>query len=288
MANNIRVGAKRSLPANSDESPDSYHTAPIVKRKRRRTSEELNQRARQESRPAVPWTRKHATEVFIPREEVRATQVSFHAIESDGLADKPSKVSVNGYKNLLPKRHSNPRTAQTQNQPALPQSHPTKANSSYTPRRYTQHDDIMLDAESDSDTKRLERRAKRQRRRHRRHIRHLQDSKDMTEQMRRIGITAEWRVRPWLDGVEEGEIERGRYSGGEEDVSEMALDEVVGSDEDLVGCGSSSDGESSVDEEDERRTAVYVSEAEGNEESSGSSEDSDWQSEGEREYYLKL
>lgn len=133
MTNNIRVGAKRSLPANSDESPDSYHTAPIVKRKRPRTSEELNQRARQESRPAVPWTRKHATEVFIPREEVRATQVSFHAIESDGLADKPSKVSVNGYKNLLPKRHSNPRTAQTQNQPALPQSHPTKANSSYLP-----------------------------------------------------------------------------------------------------------------------------------------------------------
>lgn len=110
----------------------------------------------------------------------------------------------------------------------------------------------------------------------------------MTEQMRRIGITAERRVRPWLDGVEEGGIERGRYSGGEEDVSEMALDEVVGSNEDLVGGGSSSDGESSVDEEDERRTAVHVSEAEGNEESSGSSEDSDWQPEREQEYYLKL
>lgn len=236
----------------------------------------------------MAWKRKHATEVLISREEVHATRNSFRAIESGGLADKPSKVSVNGYKNLLPKRHGNPRTAQTHNQPAPPQHQPAKVDTSYTSDHASRQGDLPLDAESDTDTKRLERRAKRQRRRHRRHIRHLQDSKDMTEQMRRIGIAAERRVRPWLDGVEEGEIERGRYSGGEEDVSEMALDGVVGSDEDLVGGGSSSDGESSVDEEDKRRTAVHVSAAEGNEESSGSSEDSDWQSEGERDYYLKL
>lgn len=291
MVKILRVGAKRSLPNSPDGSPDSYHTAPIEKKRRVQDSEQSNSRAKPMARgprPAVLWNQKQVTEVFIPRHESDAAEISFRAVRRRDGAEEQVLDETSSPLLRKGERYRKSRAIVTS---LLPPSsnHSTMIHlSGLAP----EGEAPVFSSGSDTETRRLEKKAKRQRRRQRRHAKYVEDTKDLTEQMRRVSVAAERRVLSWLDGV--AEEDGGRVSdGGEDDeMDEMAVDGKEGAlGQDLVDSSSSTGSDSSDSDKDEQRGAsAALSGCEAGSEQDGrtSSEESDWQSEGERMYYLRF